>query len=88
MDTYGYVLFKNGKVQEAAEVLTAALQQYEQGEFVIPPEVYEHVGMIKEKLGAKTEALDAYKRALEVGAERLPQKRREQIDKAVKRLSQ
>jgi tetratricopeptide (TPR) repeat protein len=88
MDTYAYVLYKNGKVSEAAELLVSALQQYEQDETSIPPEVYEHLGMIKEKLGAKTEALNAYKRVLELGTDRLSQKRREQIDNAVKRLSQ
>ena len=87
MDTYAYVLFKNGKISEAAELLAAAVQQYEKDESLIPPEVYEHSGMIKEKLGAKTEALGAYKRALEVGGDRLSQKRREQIDKAVRRLT-
>ncbi len=76
------------KFPQAAELLVSALQLYEQNETPIPPEVYEHLGMIKEKLGAKTEALDAYKRVLEVGADRLSQKRRERIDNAVKRLSQ
>jgi tetratricopeptide (TPR) repeat protein len=88
IDTYAYVQYKNGKFSQAAELLMAALQRYAQDETPIPAEVYEHLGMIKEKLGEKTEALDAYKRALEAGADRLPQKRREQIDKAVRRLSQ
>jgi len=88
MDTYAYVLLKSGKISEAAELLAAAVQQYEKDESLIPPEVYEHSGMVKEKLGAKTEALGAYKQALEVGGNRLSQKRREQIDKAVRRLSQ
>jgi tetratricopeptide (TPR) repeat protein len=88
MDTYGYVLYKNGKVSQAAELLVAALQRYGQDTTSVPSEVYEHLGMIKEKLGAKTEALDAYKRAMEVGADGLSQKRREQINDAVKRLSQ
>lgn len=88
MDTYAYVLYKNGKVSEAAELLVSALQQYEQNNAPIPSEVYEHLGVVKEKLGAKTGALDAYKRALEVGADKLSQKRRAQINEAVKRLSQ
>lgn len=88
MDTYAYVLYKNAKVTEASEQLTAALQQYEKSKAPIPPDVYEHFGMVKEKLGAKTEALAHYKRALEVGAGRLSQKRKAQIDKAIERLSQ
>jgi TolA-binding protein len=88
MDTYGYVLYKSGDVSKAEELLVAAVQRYEQDVAPIPPEVYEHLGVIKEKLGAKTEALDAYKQVLEVGADRLSQKRRERINNAVKRLSQ
>lgn len=89
MDTYGYVLFKNGKTSEAAEFLAAALQQYEQqGESFAPPDVFEHLGMVNEKLGAKAEALAYYKRALEAGAGKLSQKRKAQIDKAIARLSQ
>ena len=89
MDTYAYVLYKNGKTPEAAQLLAAALQQYEQqlDTTLIPPEVYEHLGMVKEKLGAKTEAVNYYKRALEVGTGRLSQKHKAQIDKAVERLS-
>jgi len=89
MDTYGYVLFKNGKTSEAAEFLAAALQQYEQrGESFAPPDVFEHLGMVNEKLGAKAEALAYYKRALEAGAGKLSQKRKAQIDKTIARLSQ
>jgi len=89
MDTYGYVLYKNGKALQAAEILAAALQQYEQQLDVtlIPPEIYEHLGMVKEKLGTKTEAISYYKRALEVGTGRLSQKHKEQVDKAIERLS-
>ena len=51
LDTYGYVLHKNGKHPEAAERLAAAVQQYEQNKVDAPPEVYEHLGMVKEALG-------------------------------------
>ncbi len=87
LDTYAYVLLKNGKVSEAADSLAAALQQYQQGESDIPPEIYEHKGMIKEKLGAKAEALAAYKQALEAGGKTLSSGIRERIEKAVERLS-
>ena len=87
LDTYAYVLLKNGKKEQAAEFLAAALQHYEQDKILIPAEVYEHKGMIKEELGAKSEALDAYKKALEVGADRLSQKARQRIENAIRRIS-
>jgi tetratricopeptide (TPR) repeat protein len=87
LDTYAYVLYKNGRYSEAVEVQHAALQQFEQQSISAPVEVYEHLGMIKEKLEARDEALAAYKQALKVGADRLPQVVEERINSAIKRLS-
>jgi len=87
LDTYAYVLHKNDRNSQAAEFLEASLQQYGQNEIPVPPEVYEHKGMIKERLGAKHEALAAYERALEVGAERLSQKAKQRINEAIERVS-
>ncbi len=87
LDTYAYVLLKNGKKQQAAEFLAAALQHFEQDKIPVPAEVYEHKGMIKEQLGAKSEALAAYKQALEAGAEKLSQKARQRIESAIGRVS-
>lgn len=87
LDTYAYVLYKNGRYSEAAETLQAALQQYEQQSISAPAEVYEHLGMIKEKLGARAEALAAYKQALKVGADKLSQTVKERISSAIERLS-
>ncbi|MHC4432909.1 MAG: tetratricopeptide repeat protein, partial [Planctomycetota bacterium] len=87
LDTYAYVLLKNGDVKEAGEFLAAALQQYQQNRITVPAEIYGHKGMINEKLGAKAEALAAYNRALEVGAETLSPKARQEIERAVERLS-
>ncbi|GAG17119.1 unnamed protein product, partial [marine sediment metagenome] len=87
LDTYAYALYKNGRYSEAAEFLLAALQQYEQESISAPAEVYEHLGMIKEKLGARDEALAAYKQALKVGANMLSQTAKERIDSAIERLS-
>ena len=88
LDTYAYVLLKNGKAAQAAEFLAAALQQYEQDRILIPAEVYEHKGMIKEQLGEKNEALAAYNKALEAGGNRLSQKVRDRIEGAIERVSQ
>jgi Tfp pilus assembly protein PilF len=88
LDTYGYALYKNGRFAEADEFLQAALQQYEQSEVSAPAELYEHLGMTKEKLGAQTEALAAYKQALEIGVDRLSEAASKRITSAVERLSQ
>ncbi|UCG57667.1 MAG: tetratricopeptide repeat protein [Phycisphaerales bacterium] len=88
LDTYAYVLHKNGKDSEAAEYMAAALQQYEQNEGFAPPEMYEHLGMIKEKLGQGPQAVDAYKQALEIGAGKLSDAVKERITLAIERLSQ
>jgi len=87
LDTYAYVLLKNGKAQQAAEYLAAALQHFELDKTAVPAEVYEHKGMIQEELGAKSEALSAYKQALEAGAEKLSQKARQRIETAIRRVS-
>jgi len=87
LDTYGYVLFKNGKYSEALGHLNAALQYYAQKKLYVGPEVYEHLGLIKEALGDKEGALAAYEQALQVGAGSLSNKDVDRIKKAIKRLS-
>jgi tetratricopeptide (TPR) repeat protein len=88
MDTYAYVLHKNGETSKAAEILTAALQQYRQDAAVAPAEVWEHLGIVREKLGDKAQAVDAYQQALQSGAEKLSLVVRERIRSAIERLSQ
>jgi tetratricopeptide (TPR) repeat protein len=87
LDTYAYVLLKSEKISEAAESLAAALQHYEQDKMPVPAEVYEHRGMIKEKLGAKSEALAAYRQALQAGEDRLSEKAKQRIREAIARVS-
>jgi tetratricopeptide (TPR) repeat protein len=88
LDTYAYVLLKNEKTEQAAEYLAAAFQHYEQDKILIPAEIYEHKGMIKERLGAKSEALAAYKNALEAGGNRLSQRVKKRIEDAIERVTQ
>ncbi len=88
LDTYAYVLHKNGRDLEAADSLQSALQQYESQQVQIPAEVYEHVGMVNEKLGEKDKALTAYKQALKIGADNLPKTTEQRIKAAIERLSQ
>ena len=90
LDTYAYVLYKNGRNSEAAEFLQAALQQYEQNNIPVPAEVYEHLGQIREKLGAEAEALAAYEQALEIvlnSADKASKAARQRITSAVERLT-
>ena len=87
LDTYAYVLLKNGQVAEAAESLAAAMQYFEQDGIAVPAEVFEHNGMIKEKQGAKAEALAAYRQALKAGQNRLSEKAMRRIEEAVLRVS-
>ena len=63
------------------------MQHYEQDKAFAPADVYDHLGMIKEKLNLTAEAIDAYKQAMTVGAEELPEKTRERIEQAIERLS-
>jgi len=86
LDTYSYVLYKNGKYSEAAENLQAALQLYEQMNISASSDVYEHLGMIKEKLGSIDEAIAAYELALEIGKGGLTDEVKERLELAIKRL--
>jgi tetratricopeptide (TPR) repeat protein len=87
LDTYGYVLLKNGKIKEADEFMQRALQQYEKDKMSAPMEVYEHLAMVKEKLGQNAEALEAYKRAIEFAGKDVSQEAKDRISAAIERLS-
>ena len=88
MDTYAYVLLKNGRNSEAEEAIEEALRQYiEQMQGSVPAEVYEHKGMIKERLGKNEEAFVAYKRALEIGEDYFSQRIKDRINNAMERVS-
>ncbi|MFA5554986.1 MAG: tetratricopeptide repeat protein [Phycisphaerae bacterium] len=87
LDTYAYVLYKNGRYKEAEEQAQAAVQQYELKQNMAPAEAYEHLGMIKEKLGKSDEAIVFYNKALESGQRRYSQDKIKQIQAAVDRLS-
>jgi tetratricopeptide (TPR) repeat protein len=87
MDTYGFVLYKNGRYGEADSFLQAALQHYEQSSISVPAELYEHVGMVKEALKLRQEAIDAYEQALKEGESELSGPAQERIRAAIRRLS-
>ncbi|MDD5134582.1 MAG: tetratricopeptide repeat protein, partial [Phycisphaerae bacterium] len=87
LDTYGYVLLKNENAQKADEILQRALQQFEQNKISAPTEVYEHVGMAKERLGQDAEALTAYKMALELADENVSKDVKDRISASIEKLT-
>jgi tetratricopeptide (TPR) repeat protein len=87
LDTYAFTLYKNGKYDKADEILNSALQRFEGKEMFAPADMYRHLGMIKEAIGAKDQAVKAYEQALKIGADQLPDKTKEQINNAIKLLS-
>lgn len=86
LDTLAYVLYKNGRFSEADVYIHASIQQYEQGRMSAPAEVYEHLGMIKEKLGAVSEARGAYEQALKIGGKELSEPVVKRINQAIEHL--
>ncbi|MBN2589044.1 MAG: hypothetical protein JXA96_04220 [Sedimentisphaerales bacterium] len=88
LDTYAFVLLKNKQYIDAEKTIEKALTQYnEQGQMIIPAEVYEHKGMIKEELEKNEEALAAYKRAMDLGSSYFSQKTKDRIFQAIIRVS-
>lgn len=52
LDTYGYLLDRNGQPARAAQSLAAAVVKYE-ARGKVPMDVYEHLGLIREALGER-----------------------------------
>jgi len=69
LDTYAYVLYKNGQYNEADEKMQAALQLFEARQMKPSWQMYERSGEIKEKIKANMQAVVSYKRALEAAGE-------------------
>jgi len=84
LDTYAFALHKNGSNSDADQYIQASVQQYEQGGISVPADVYEHLGMIKEALGLKAEALAAYRLALKTQG--LSDAVKKRIEAAIERL--
>jgi tetratricopeptide (TPR) repeat protein len=86
LDTYAFVLYKNGQYEQAAELAQSALQHFEYSQVTTPGQVFEHLGMIREKLGLEKEAIDAYQQALSIGG--FSEESIERINSAINRISQ
>jgi tetratricopeptide (TPR) repeat protein len=86
LDTYGYLLYRNGKLAPAAQSLATAVQKYEiRG--MVPADAYEHLGLVNEALEDRGKALEAYRRALEVGGDALSEAAKQRINAALGRLT-
>ena len=86
-DTYGFVLYKNGHTAEALKYLSVAIDRFQRANQEVPFLVYEHAALAWEKQGQRTEALQAYRLALNAvtgTAESI----RQRLESAVARLSQ
>ena len=70
LDTYAYILFKQGKYPEAKEYMDKALTESEKNETDISAEYYEHYGDILSALGQTDKALEMWRKALSIDPER------------------
>ncbi len=87
LDTYAYVLYKAQQYKEAEKLVMASIQHFEQNGALAPVDVYEHLGMINEKLNKISEAISAYEQALTAGAQQLSDERKAQLQSTIDRLS-
>ncbi len=89
LDTYAYAMYRNNKYEEAQIAAISSLKQFEARKIAVPSDVYEHLGMIKEKLQDKAGALAAYKKAAELlsGNKSAPKLSSERLNKAIERVS-
>jgi len=87
MDTYAYALCKTGDYAKAEEILQMAIQIFERESTSVPWDVYKHLGMAQEGLGQKAGAAGSYRRALEIAGRGISKKNKEELIKAIERLS-
>jgi tetratricopeptide (TPR) repeat protein len=83
LDSLGWVLFKQKKFKEAKPFLVDALKD-EDGQHV---EIFDHLGEVQMALGEKKEAVETWKKGIEVaGPSKREQERKEMIEKKLKDL--
>jgi tetratricopeptide (TPR) repeat protein len=82
IDSLGWVLYKQKKYDEAVKYLLQATKDQEDGQHY---EIYDHLGDAYQAVGKKTEALGAWKKAVELaGTEKRSQQRKGDIEKKIK----
>ncbi len=87
MDTYAYVLCRDGQFKKAKEMLQAAIQIFEHDNAKIDWSVYKHLGMAHEGLGEISNAKELYERAFNMSAQVISGKDRDELEAAIKRVS-
>jgi tetratricopeptide (TPR) repeat protein len=81
LDSLGWVLFKKKKPKEALPYLLEAVKE-EEGKHV---EIYDHLGEVYMALGQKADAIDAWKKGVEVaGPSKAEQQRKQEVAKKLK----
>lgn len=85
-DTYALALYRSGRYAEAMQALQRSLQLSQAGGETVSWEVYKHHGMILEKLEQSTEALNAYRKALEHPG--TPETEKEILQQSIQKLSE
>jgi tetratricopeptide (TPR) repeat protein len=82
VDSLGWVLFKQKKFKEAKEYLIQATKDPDDGQHL---EIYDHLGDVCQALGEKTEAVAAWKKAIELATPtKRDQQRKAEVEKKLK----
>jgi tetratricopeptide (TPR) repeat protein len=87
LDTYAFVLYKNGKYSDAEQSIQSAIQLFGAQQRMASWNVYEHAGMIMEKLGSRLQAVAAYKQALLAGTKEMTEADKARINATIEQLS-
>jgi tetratricopeptide (TPR) repeat protein len=83
LDSLGWVLYKKKKYEEAKPYLQRAVEDKD-GQHV---EIYDHLGEVYQALGQHSEAVAAWKKAVEVaGTTRREQERKAEVEKKLKAM--
>lgn len=88
MDTLGYTLAKNNQFGESETMVLKAIQQHELAGTAVPWDVYYHLGIAQEGLKKKAEARVSFEKALDGAGNAISPTDKEQILKAIQRVSQ
>ena len=87
LDTYAYAQCKNGLYEQAEQNVLRSIQIYDVSGQSIPLDLYKHYAMVKEGLGQTDAAIEMYQKAIDA-AESAPEKEKQQLQEAIKRLQQ
>lgn len=87
IDTYGFVLLKQGKTEQALKMFLKSKQLFEAQKPFAPAEVYDHIANAYEKLENKDSALIYYEQALELSQKSMSEDDIERIKSSISKLT-